>query len=248
MNLSRTTRRRLSISVFVMGLLFLAAACGGESAMSAPTPEPELSVSDLLSSAGEKLAALSTAKFQMVDENESGAKFFGNTLKTVNGDIKSPDSVRILVDVEAPGFGFVEIEILAVGDQAFMKFSRDAPWVSLPRDQVPFNFGGIGVILSELLPVMKDVAIAGRESVEGAQTVRIDGSVTSEEMSTLISSVDSGHAITLSLWLDEGDHTLRQFRIAGQLFNDDGPETSRLVTMDIDVAVDIQLPDINASP
>ena len=235
MNLSRT-RRRLSISVFVMSLLFLAAACGGESAMSAPTPEPELSLSDLLSSAGEKLAALSTAKFKMIDEKETGAKFFANTLKTVNGEIKAPDSVRMLVGVEAPGLGFVEIEIMAVGDQAFMKFFKDAPWVPLPRDQVPFNFGGIGVTLSELLPVMKDVAIVGRESVGGAQTIRIDGNVVSEEMSALITSVDSGHAITLTLWVDEVEHVLRQFRIAGQLFDDDAPETSRLVTMDIDRA------------
>ena len=251
MNLSTMVRRKLSITVLVMGFLFSAAACGGESAPAgapASTPEPELSVSDLLSSAGEKLAALSTAKFQMVDEMQSGAKFFGNTLKTVDGEIKSPDSVRMLVDVEAPGLGFVEIEILAIGDQAFMKFSEDAPWVPLPRDQVPFNFGGIGVTLSELLPVMKNVAIAGQESVGGAQTIRVDGNVTSDEMVSLITSVDSGHAITLTLWLDEVDHTLRQFRIAGQLFDDDGPGTSRLVTMDIDVAVDIQLPDIASGP
>ncbi len=251
MNLSRTLRHRLSITVLVLGFLFLAAACGGESAPAgapASTPEPELSVSDLLSSAGGKLAAMSTAKFEMIDEKESGAKFFGNTLKTVNGEIKAPESVRMLVDVEAPGLGFVEIEILAVGDQAFMKFSKDAPWVPLPRDQVPFNFGGIGATLSELLPVMKDVAIVGQESVGGAQTIRIDGNVTSEQMSTLITSVNSGHAITLSLWLDEVDHVLRQFRIAGQLFDDDGPGTSRLVTMDIDVPVDIQLPDVTAGP
>ena len=199
MNLSRTLRHRLSISVFVIGVLFLVTACGGESATSAPTPEPELSPSDLLSSAGEKLAALSTAKFEMIDEMESGAKFFANTLKTVNGEIRAPDSVRMLVGVEAPGLGFVEIEIMAVGDQAFMKFFKDAPWVPLPRDQVPFNFGGIGVTLSELLPVMNDVAIVGRESVWGAQTIRIDGNVVSEEMSALITSVDSGHAITLTL-------------------------------------------------
>ena len=36
------------------------------------------------------------------------------------------------MDVVAPGFGFVEIEMLAVGDQAYMKFSKDAPWAPLP--------------------------------------------------------------------------------------------------------------------
>ena len=67
-------------------------------------------------------------------------------------------------------------------------------------------------------------------------------------MSALITSVDSGHAITLTLWVDEVEHVLRQFRIAGQLFDDDAPETSRMVTMDIDVPVDIQLPDVTAGP
>ena len=246
MNLSGTLRRRLPVVASIAVVLSFAAACGGGAAEPTPTPAPELSVGDLVSSAGEKLAAISTAKFEMVDEKQSGAKFFGNTLKTVTGEIETPDSVRMLVDVENPGMGFVEIEILAVGDQAFIKFSRDAPWVPLPLDQVPFNFGGIGVTLSEILPVMRNAAIAGRESVDGAQTIRIDGNVVSEEMSSLITSVDPGHAITLSLWLGEADHTLRQFRIDGQLFDDDAPGTSRMVTMDIDVPVDIQLPDVSA--
>ena len=30
----------------------------------------------------------------------------------------------MVVDVEAPGFGFVEIEMLAVGDQAYIKLSK----------------------------------------------------------------------------------------------------------------------------
>ena len=60
----------------------------------------------------------------------------------------------------------------------------------------------------------------------------------------LISDVNSGYALTLSYWFDEADHTLRQFRILGQLYNEDAPDTSRLVNMEFDVSVDIQLPDI----
>ncbi|MCY4624725.1 MAG: LppX_LprAFG lipoprotein [Chloroflexi bacterium] len=180
----------------------------------------------------------------MSDETQSGAKFFGTTLKTVEGDIQSPASARMLVDVEAPGMGFVEIEIIAIEEQAFMKFSRDAPWLPLPLEQVPFNFGGMGLTLSALLPVLQDPTVVGRESVGDFQTIRVDGNVMSEDMSNLITSVDPGHAITLSYWFDENGHTLRQLRIDGQLFNDDAPETSRLVNMDIDVPVDIQLPEV----
>ena len=246
MNSSKLVRYRLSIAVLLIGFLFLAAACGGGSAPS-PTPEPELTLDQLLTSVGEKLAAISTAKFQMVDEMETGAKFFGATLKTVEGEVKSPDGARMLVDVEVPAMGFVEIEILAVGDLAYMKFSRDAPWLPLPVEDVPFNFGGIGVALSELMPIMKDV-VMGEEFVRDAQAIRIDGNVVSEEMGNLITSVDAGHPITLTLWFDEVEHTLRQFRLYGRLFDADGPETSRLVTMDIDVPVDIQLPDIPSEP
>lgn len=231
--------RGISITVLALGFLFLAAACESE-----PTPTPELSVDEVLSGAAEKLAALSTAKFQMVDEKESGAKFFEMTLKSVEGEVKTPDSFRMLVELVNPGLGFVEVGMLAVGEQAYMQFSSDAPWLPLPLDQVPFNFGGIGVTLSEILPVIKNAEIAGRESVGGGQAIRVDGDIVSEDMSGLITDVDPGHAVTLSVWVDEVSYDLRQLRIDGRLYDEDAPETTRLVTIsEINAPVDIQLPE-----
>ena len=248
MKLSDVLRRGLSLPVLVMVFLFLATACGA-SGEPTPTPEPELTLERVLESAGGKLAAMSTAKFEMIDEMESGAQFFRTTLKSVEGEIRSPDAARMLVDVEAPAMGFVEIEILAVKDLAYMKFSKDAPWVPLSIDQVPFNFGGIGITLSELLPIIRDAAITGLESIEGVQTIRIEGNIVSEELSDLITSVDSGHPITLTFWIGAVDHTLRQLTIAGKIFNGDAPETRRRVIIrDINLPVDIQLPDIATGP
>ena len=274
MDLSKILRRKLSITGLVMGLLFVTAACGADPTPTvaptptptvvptatpavvptptptiAPTPNPDTSLNDLLSSAAGKLAAISTVKFQMVDELESGAKFFGMTLKSVEGEVRSPDRFRMVVAVETPNFGFVEIEMLAVGEQAYMKFSEDAPWAPLPLDQVPFNFGGIGVALSELLLSLGDPSIAGRESIGGAGTVRVDGNIVSQDLSGLITSVDPGHAVTLTFWIDETEHTMRQLRIDGKIYNDDEPGTKRLVSiMDLNVPVDIQLPDIDSKP
>ena len=278
MDLSKILRRRLSITGLVMGLLFVTAACGADptptvaptptptvvptatqavavaptstpTVVPTPTPNPDTALNDLLSSAGEKLAAISTVKFQMVDELESGAKFFGMTLKSVEGEVRSPDRFRMVVAVETPNFGFVEIEMLAVGEQAYMKFSEDAPWAPLPLGQVPFNFGGIGVALSELLLSLGDPSIAGRESIGGAGAVRVDGNIVSQDLSGLITSVDPGHAVTLTFWIDETEHTMRQLRIDGKIYNDDEPGTKRLVSiMDVNVPVDIQLPDIDSKP
>ena len=42
-------------------------------------------------------------------------------------------------------------------------------------------------------------------------------------------------------------HALKQIRIAGQIYNDDAPETVRLLIIEgIDVPVDIQLPDLGS--
>ena len=53
--------------------------------------------------------------------------------------------------------------------------------------------------------------------------------------------------MALTLWIDEAEHALRQIKIAGQAYDDDAPETIRLLTIvGIDVPVDIQLPDVGS--
>lgn len=243
MNLSRTLRRGLSITALMAAFLFLA-ACGTESTPT-PTPTPAPDVNEVLSKAGEKMAAMSSVKFGMVDEKESGAKFFDTTFKSMEGEVEAPESFKMVVKVVAPAFGFVEIEMMAIGEEAYIKFSEDAPWAPLPLDQVPFNFAGMGATLRDLFSTIEEAAITGRESVQGAQTVRVEGNIASEGLADLITSVDPGHAVVLTLWIDEAEHTLRQMRIAGRIYDDDGPETTRLLNIHgIDVPVDIRLPDI----
>lgn len=247
MNVVRTAVRIPSLVALGMAFLLLVTACGSEPAPTTTEPEPELSLEEILARTGENLASFSTATFQMIDENETGAKFFGATLKNVDGEVESPDSAHIVVEVES-AMGFAEIEIVAVGDVAFMKFSAGAPWNPLPLDQVPFNFVGLGITLSNLLPLVQDAAITGQEeSLGGGPAIRVDGTLMSEDLSTLITSADTGHPIDLSLWIGEADHELRQIRISGQIFDDDGEGTSRLIILsDYNTPVDIQLPDTSS--
>ena len=263
MSWPRIRRGSLPIAVLAMGLVFCAAACSGElevtvtsssdptatpSPTPTPTPTPEPTVEDLVSSAAQQLAAMSSAQFDMIDESESGAEFFGTTFKSMEAEVANPDSFRMLVSVVAPGLGFVKIEMLGVGDQAFMKFSEDAPWTPLPADQVPFNFRGVGLTLGDVLAELTDPVIAGREEIMGTAVIRIDGSIVSEDLSSLITEADPGHAITLSLWIDETTHELQQMAIAGRLYDEDAPETVRLLTFTLNAPVDIQLPDIASGP
>lgn len=242
MNVFRTAVRISSLVTLAAGLLFLVAACGTEPAT--PEPGPDMPVEDLLALTGENLFNMSTARFRMIDEKETGAKFFGATLKNVDGEVQYPDSARIVVEVESPAMGFAEIEIVAVGEVALMKFSAGAPWNPLPLDQVPFNFVALGITLSDLLPKVQDAAITGTESIGGGQAVRVVGTLMSEDLSTLITSADTGHPIDLTLWIGEADQVLQQIRIDGQIFDDDGEGTSRLIVLsDHNIPMDIQLPE-----
>ena len=243
---TKTLGRAMWVIVATVALLFPATSCGGEST---PTPTPAPVLRDVLTSAGENLAAMSSARFGMVDEKETGVKFFGTTFKSMEAEVKPPNSFWMLVDVVSPAFGFVQIEMMAVGEEAFIKLSEEAPWTPLPPDELPFNLGGVGVNLRDVLFTVRDGdgAITGIESVMGARTIRVEGTISSERMSDLITLVDPGHTVALTLWIDEADHLLRQMRLAGQLFDDDGPETTRLFTIDdIDVPVEIEIPDIGS--
>ena len=206
-------------------------------------PAPE--VKDFLIDVAANIAVLSSVKFGMADETETGALFFGTTFKSMEAVVRTPNDFRMKVDVVAPGFGFVEIEIIKVGDEAVMKFSKDAPWVPLPAEQVPFNFAGLAIVFGNLPNTFESVAMKGAETLHGEEAVLVEVVVPSDALLSLITSADPGHEITLTMWVDKSEKVLRQLRLAGQIYDDDAPETTRLITLDdINVPVDIELPDV----
>ena len=232
-------RRGLAVTALALGLLFVAIGCGTPT----PTPEPELTLEEILERTSEHLLSFQTARFQMIDEMESGTKFFEQTLKSVDGKVQAPDRTDLVVNVESPALGFLEIGIIAVGNSAKMQFASGAPWQDLPLDQVPFNFIGLGMTLSDLLPKIQNIELTGRETVNGIDTIRIDGDLVSEDLTNLITSADAGHPIDLTVWVGAEDQSVQQIKIVGNVFNDDGAGTSRLIILsEYDEPVNIQLP------
>ena len=203
-------------------------------------------MSELLAGVGEKLASMSTARLKFVDVEESGAEFFGFTFKSMAVEIEAPSTSRMVVEVDAPLFGTTQIEIVAVEDQAYVKLPPGATWTTFSVGQLPFNLGGLGGALAELLPLVQSAAvIAGQETVMGTETIRVETRVASDDLSAIVPTVELGYEVGLILWIDTAELQLRQVRIDGQLFKDDAPETQRLLTFEaINIAVDIQIPDV----
>lgn len=250
--MSTTLIRGLLAPALMVVLLFMAAACGEEptpmptpaaTPTATPVPTPTPSVEEFLTAVGSSIANMSSAKFSMVEETGTAAQFYGTTFKRMEAEVEAPGSVKMLVEVVAPGFGFVEIEIIKVGSQAFLKLSEDAPWSSMPPSLIPFEFAGLAVVFATLPNTIRDAALTGREELQGEQAIRVEGVIDSGDLLPLITSANSGHPIALTLWIDETDALLRQIRLAGQVYDEDGPETTRLLILEgINVPVDIELP------
>ena len=114
-------------------------------------------------------------------------------------------------------------------------------------EEVPFNFAGLATVFGNLPSTVQSVAMKGMESVQGKETVLVEVVVPSDALLDLITSGDPGNEMTLTLWIDESELVLRQLRLAGQIYNDDAPETTRLITLeDINAPVDIELPDVSS--
>ena len=214
-------------------------------AAATPDPSPESEVMVLFNSVGERMATVSTARVTLVDVRQTGAKFFGLTFKSMEVEIVAPSNSKMVIELISPVVGVVPIEIVVAEGQAYIKLSPISPWTYIPTGQLPFDLGGLGAALRDTLPFVQDATISGRESVLGIDTVRVDGSIASEDMSNFFPSVDSGYDVGLTLWIDDTEHTVRQIGIYGQLYDADAPETERIMTIEaINIPIDIQVPDV----
>ncbi len=238
---------RSVIAVGIIAALSLGAACGEEPAPTDAEPTEAPGVDEVLAAVGANVAAMSSAKFGLVDETETGAPFLEMTFKSMEAVVEAPNNFEMLVEVVSPSFGFVKVEIVKVGDQAWRSLSIGVPWSPMPLDELPFDFEGLGVVFADLPANIQNAALTGQEELRGISTVRVEGVVESDVLSPLLTTADPGHDVSLLMWVDATTHELRQVRLAGQIYDDDGPETTRLLTIDdINLPVDIELPDTAA--
>ncbi len=241
-------RNRLAFVALAVVFVLATGACGGEAEPDAPEADPTTTTTEALSAeavlkgAAEEIATLSTTKFTMVDENETGAKFMGTTLKRLNAEVEEPDRFKLAVEAQS-ALGFVRIQVVGIGDEVLMQLFDGAPWSPVEPDQIPFNLTGLGMTLHDILLAIEDATISGSESLGGGPALRLETTLASDDLSALITNADSGHSLDALLWIGESDRALRQIRIAGQVYDDDAQETVRVITIeDVDVPVDITLP------
>lgn len=238
---------RLPVCLLVaLVLMSNVAGCGP-----APTPVPTATLEPppdpkaTLARAVANLLSLDSAAFTLEHQIGSTALLPGLVMKKATGVVDIPDRLRLTVEAEVTSpQTFVEINVIIVGQQAYMTDFFTGQWRPVPLESLPVNFLDFGQTLAGILDAVTDPALAGVEEVEDRHQQRVAGLVLSEALEPLVPGAEEGLEVELDLWVDGESGLLRRVLITGPVVPGDVPDTVRLLSIgDVNVPVDITPPE-----
>jgi hypothetical protein len=166
-------------------------------------------------------------------------------MKKATGVVDIPDRLRLTVEAElaAPRM-FVEINVITIGEEAYMTDFFSGQWRTVPLETLPVNFLDFGQTLADIVDAVAGPSFSGVEEIEGRPYQRITGTVPSEALAALVPGAAEGLEVGLELWLDRESFLLSRVLITGPVLTGDVPETVRLLLIDdFNVPVDITPPE-----
>lgn len=165
-------------------------------------------------------------------------------MNKASGVVEVPDKLRLTVEAELESpRSYVEINVITIGDRAYIKDLFFGQWREEPTEALPVNFVNFGRTLGDIMAAVHDPKLVGSEELAGRAYHRLEGVVQSEDLADLVPGAGQGFDVVLELWLDQEDGLLRQVLITGQVVPSDIPDTVRLLTLDdINVPVHITPP------
>ena len=211
--------------------------------LSEPTATP--SPRQVIEVSGARMTALKTARFALEQQGQSAALFFGVELNLLKGEVSMPDRFKLRVEATSTFIrSFIEINIIGVGDRAFLTNPITGEWNEIPTDDLPFNFANLGHTLRDIIRSIQDPRFVGTEELDGVQSWRVKGMVSSEDLISLASGADPGYPVTLEGWIGQPEGLLRKVKIEGRIFAEDDPDVVRVLTLHgFDEPVEISLPE-----
>ncbi len=168
----------------------------------------------------------------------------GLNLVGSEGVANLPDRFRLALDMEASGT-VLKLDVIVVGEQAFMTNLFSGAWEPVPKEQIPFRFDFVTESVTALLSGMDDLTLMGDGELEGESAYVIRGVGPTEALSQLIPGALPDSTIPVDLWVDKADGQLRQVQMTGPLVSGDLADTVRLVRLEaLEEAPEIEAPEV----
>jgi len=198
-----------------------------------PTPLPLVDPAEVLQHAVAQVLALKSVAFTLEHQIGTSTLFPGLEMSKASGVVDIPEkfSLKVEAELEFPR-SYVEINIVTIGDQAYMTDFLTSQWREVPLDALPVSLGDLGRTLADIIEAVEAPQLAGADKLRGRDAWRVTGRVRSQDLAGLVPGAADGLDVALELWLDQGDGLLLQALISGPVLPTDVPETVRLLVLD----------------
>jgi outer membrane lipoprotein-sorting protein len=183
-------------------LVLLLAACGGDDG---DELETDLSVSEILANASERLAGTDSMRFSMEVEGET---FIDPTrtmrLLNAKGTMARPDSVDVQFQIEALGTQTVSIRMITIGAESWTTDIVTGRWVTAPAEFgynpaiLYDNQDGLGPVMGKI----EQAEIVGTEQIGDREAYHVRGTSPGEVIESLTAGTMDGEQIGVELWVD----------------------------------------------
>lgn len=221
-------KARLATLVALLAALPLAAACGGGGEEATPTALP--SAEEVLPKVVERVDAVKTFHFRLEHEGGLSPIPLGLELRTAEGDVVVPDRISAKLEAEANG-ALVRVEVIGVGEEGWITnpFSRE--WQPLPSGTTISAIFDPAAGVKAVAGSLQDVSVVGVEKVAGHETYRLEGHVDSGALEAAAPIAEPGLTVTVKVWVDTEDYTIRKVRLEGPFAPDEPAAIVRILSL-----------------
>ena len=195
-----------------------------------PTPTPLPDPFAILVRAADQLTSDPYLEFVLEHPVGSTPLATGLNLAGAEGVANLPDRFRLALDMEASGT-VLKLDVVVVGDQAYMTNLFSGAWEPVLKEQIPFRFDFVTESVASLLAGMDDLTLLGDGELEGEPTYFIRGVGPTGALAQLIPGALPDSTIRVELWASKADGRLRQVQLTGPLVAGDLPDTVRVVRL-----------------
>ena len=224
--------RRISPVPALLSVLLLAltlSACS-QQPTAAPSPTPADPRAELRRTV-ERLLALESVSFILDQTVGSTVLTPGIEMNRAYGSVAVPGKFEVTIEAQAANL-YVELGMSSIDGASYMTNPLTGQWAQVPAESIPINLLDLGSTLAGIVEAVQSPELLGETTLEDLDVYHIRGSILSEDLLELVPNAGRGHPVTLEMWMEQADGTLRRATISGRVTDDDVPGALRVLTLD----------------
>jgi hypothetical protein len=189
----------------------------------------ELTPEEVLNRSADRMAEVLSFAFLMEHENGFTPIMSGLSMERAEGWISEGNRMQANIRARAGGSLAIDMGIVAVPDSAWMTNPFTRAWEPGTFDVSALFDPSTG--LTALLRGLAEPQLVGIESINGTSTQRIDATVDSGALTSLIPGAATGSPLSVRVWIGVDDPVLHRAEIIGAIGEGESAELLRRITL-----------------